>query len=124
MKTATQTTLAERLGRTLGQAWRVYVRLDQRAQGGLVVRGWTSGTAKAVLTIIKLALLGLLFYTAFWLALLIMCTLATAWIAKQGDTESEADFLGRKAEEHDHREGLFYHPASYTDDSDLRFEDD
>jgi hypothetical protein len=124
MKTATQTTFAERLVRTLGQVWRIYERLEQRANGWLVVRGWASDSTKAVLTIIKLALLGLLFNTAFWLALLIMCTLAAAWVAKQSDTENEADFLGRKAEECDHREGLFYHPASYTDDPDPRFEDD
>ena len=38
--------------------------------------------------------------------------------------QEEPDLLNRQAEERDHREGLFYHPASYNDDPDPRFEDD
>ncbi|MFZ5489717.1 MAG: DUF3742 domain-containing protein [Pseudomonadota bacterium] len=40
--------------------------------------------------------------------------------APQGDD----DFLGRKAEELDHRESLAYDPINYSDDPDPRFEDD
>ena len=69
MKTAAQTTFAERLGRMLGRAWRGCAHLDRRAQGWLRVRGWAPGAAKATLLVAKLTALGLLAYIAFWLAL-------------------------------------------------------
>jgi len=124
MKTAAQTTFAERLGRMLGRAWRGCAHLDRRAQGWLRVRGWAPGAAKATLLVAKLTALGLLAYVAFWLALVIVGLAVAGWMAWQDHTEIDSDFLGRKAEELDHREGLFYHPASYNDDPDPRFEDD
>jgi len=65
-----------------------------------------------------------LLYSAFWLALLIVGLVVVSWMAKQDHDEEDSDFLGRKAEEGDHRQGLFYHPASYDDDPDPRFKDD
>ncbi|TXH18910.1 MAG: DUF3742 family protein [Gammaproteobacteria bacterium] len=124
MKAVVHTTFAERLGRMLGQTWRGCVRLDRRANGWLVAQGWTPNVAKVVLAVIKLTALGILLYVAFWLALLIGGILAAAWIARQDNTEGDSDFLGRKAEERDHREGLFYHPTMHNDDPDPRFEDD
>jgi len=85
MKTATRTTFAEHLGRTLGQAWRRCVRLDRRAHGWLLARGWTLGAAKAALLVVKLAALAVLLYTAFWLALLLAFGLASAWIVHNDD---------------------------------------
>ena len=79
MKTAAQTTFAERLGRTLGRAWRSCARLDRRAQGWLLARGWAPGIAKAALLAVKLAAIGVLLYTAFWLALLLAFALVGAW---------------------------------------------
>ena len=64
MKTAAQTTFAERLGRTLGRAWRSCARLDRRAQGWLLARGWAPGIAKAALLAVKLAAISVLLYTA------------------------------------------------------------
>lgn len=124
MKPSAQTTFAERTGRILGRMWRGFVRLDRRANGWLTAQGWTPAVAKVVLTVLKLVVLGILFYASFRLALLIVCVLVAAWIARQDNTESDSDFLGRKADERDHREGLFYHPASHNDDPDPRFEDD
>ncbi|AVR87230.1 DUF3742 family protein [Thauera aromatica] len=80
MKTAAQTTFAQYLGRTLGRAWRNCVRLDRRAHGRLLTRGWAPGAAKTVLLVVKLAAIGILLYTAFWLALLLVFALAGAWI--------------------------------------------
>lgn len=79
MKTAAQTTFAERLGRTLGQAWRGCARLDRRVRGWLLARGWAPGAAKTALLVVKLAVIGVLLYTAFWLALLLAVLIATAW---------------------------------------------
>ena len=74
--------------------------------------------------VIKFTALAVLLYSAFWLALLIVGLAVVAWMAKQDHDEENSDFLGRKAEEVDHRQGLFYHPASYDDDPDPRFKDD
>ncbi|MEW9898010.1 DUF3742 family protein [Chitinivorax sp. PXF-14] len=85
MKTAAQTTFAERIGRTLGWAWRGCARLDQRAQGWLHAKGWTPSVAKAALLVVKLAVVGVLLYTTFWLALLLACVIAGAWLLRNGD---------------------------------------
>jgi len=79
---------------------------------------------QAASLVVKLAALGVLLYSAFWLALLIVGLVVVSWMAKQDHDEEDSDFLGRKAEEGDHRQGLFYHPASYDDDPDPRFKDD
>lgn len=79
MKAAAHTTFAERLGRAAGRAWRSSVRLDRRAQNWLLARGWAPGAAKAVLLVVKLAVIGVLLYTAFWLALLLAVLVAAAW---------------------------------------------
>jgi len=124
MKTSAQTTFAERLGRTLGRAWRGCARLDRRAQGWLRGQGLAPDLVQAPSLVVKLAALGVLLYSAFWLALLIVGLVVVSWMAKQDHDEEDSDFLGRKAEEGDHRQGLFYHPASYDDDPDPRFKDD
>ena len=83
------------------------------------------GAATALLWLVKLAVLGVLLYAAFWLALLLVFAVAAAWAMQHGTADQEEpDLLNRQAEERDHREGLFYHPASYNDDPDPRFEDD
>ncbi|AGW91587.1 hypothetical protein N234_16265 [Ralstonia pickettii DTP0602] len=124
MKTAAQTTFAERLGRTLGPAWRGCVRLDCRANAWLLAQGCAPGFAKTVLLLIKLAALGVLAYAALWLTALLVLAVTTAWVAAQKATEDDSDFLGRETDTRDHKQGLFYHPASYDDDPDPRFEDD
>lgn len=115
---------AQRLGRGAGRVVRRLRRGEQHLENGLVSRGLSAGAAKALLWVIKLAVLGVLLYAAFWLALLVVCAVAAAWAVEHADEEGDSDFLGRKAEERDHREGIFYHPASYNDDPDPRFKDD
>ena len=124
MSTTTRLSTAERLGRWLGGMWRGGARLDRKAKDWLLTRGLSPGTAKAVLLAVKLVTLGVLLYTAFWLTLLLVFVMTAARMTTRDDTEIESDFLGRRAKERDHREGIFYHPASYNDDPDPRFEDD
>ena len=124
MKNATQTTFAERLGRTLGRAWRGCARLDRRAQRWLGARGLAPGATRAVSLVVIFAALAVLLYSAFWLALLIVGLVVVTWMAKQDHDDEDSDFLGRKSEIVDHRQCLFYHPASYDDDPDPRFKDD
>ena len=89
MNPATQTTFAERAGRTLGRMWRGFVRLDRKACGWLVAQGLPVGLAKAFLWIVKLAVLGVLLYSAFWLALLLVFSVVAAWVARHDDTDQE-----------------------------------
>ena len=121
MKTAAQTTFAERLGRMLGRAWRGCAHLDRRAQGWLLARGWAPGAAKATLLVAKLVAFGLLLYAAFWLALLSAFAVAAAW-ATRGSTydEHEEGAIGDQA---DHKRSVFYDPINYNDDPDPRFDD-
>lgn len=78
-----------RLGRGAGRAWRGYLRREQRVAGWLVTRGVPAGAATAVLWIVKLALLGVLLYSAFWLALLLAFAVAAAWLVQHDDTDQE-----------------------------------
>ena len=103
MKTAAQTTFAERLGRTLGRAWRGCARLDRRAQGWLLARGWAPGIAKAALLAAKLAAIGVLLYTAFWLALLLAFALVGAWVVRNDDGSYDEE----------HKPEWRYGPAGY-----------
>ena len=103
MKTAAQTTFAERLGRTLGRAWRGCARLDRRAQGWLLAQGWAPGIAKAALLAVKLAAIGVLLSTAFWLALLLACALVGAWVVRNDDGSYDEE----------HKPEWRYGPAGY-----------
>ncbi len=103
MKTAAQTTFAERLGRMLGRAWRGCAHLDRRAQGWLRVQGWAPGAAKATLLVVKLVALGLLLYAAFWLALLLAFALVGAWVVRNDDGSYDEE----------HKPEWRYGPAGY-----------
>lgn len=124
MNTTAHTSTAERLGRTFGRGWRAYARGERRASNWLVSKGrMPVAGATLLLWLVKLAVLGMLLYFAFWLTLLLGFALTAGWMATRDTTEEESDLLGRQAEEQDHREGIFYHPALHNDDPDPRFED-
>lgn len=72
MDTATRTSIAQRLGRALGRGWRAYARGERRASNWLVSKGVPLAGATALLWGSKLAVLGLLLYVTFWLALLLV----------------------------------------------------
>lgn len=85
MKAAAQTTFAERMGRTLGWLWRGCVRLDRRAAQALVAKGWEPGAASTVLWVVKAVAFSFLLYSAFWIALLFVFTMAGAWLLRNDD---------------------------------------
>lgn len=72
MNTTTRISTAERLGRTLGRGWRAYARGERRASNWLVSKGVPVAGATALVWVVKLAVLGVLLYTTFWLALLLV----------------------------------------------------
>ncbi len=126
MNAKTHRSIPERVGHRLGRGWRAGARIERRVSAWLVGQGVPKGLAAVLLWAVKLACLGVLLYAAFWVALLLVVTLVVGRSVSTtaiGDDE-RADFLGRDAELRDHRDGLFYHPASYNDDPDPRFEDD
>ncbi|MEL7551418.1 DUF3742 family protein [Pseudomonas protegens] len=85
MNTTTRISTAERLGRSLGRGWRAYVRGERRVSNWLISKGVPMAGAILLLWVVKLAALGVLFFVAFWMALLVVLTLAVAWSAR--DTE-------------------------------------
>lgn len=80
---------SHRLGRWAARAWRGYLRREQRVAGWLVTRGVPAGATTAVLWIIKLAVLGALLYSAFWLALLLAFAVTAAWLVQHDDPDQE-----------------------------------
>ncbi|MDY0011455.1 MAG: DUF3742 family protein [Rhodocyclaceae bacterium] len=91
MKSAAQTTFAERVGRVLGRVWRSCVWLDREANGWLLAQGLAPGVAKAALLVAKLVAVGLLVYAAFWLALLLLFLVAAAWTVRSADWDDEPE---------------------------------
>lgn len=72
MNTTTRISIAERLGRAFGRGWRAYARGERLASNWLVSKGVPLAGATALLLGGKLAVLGLLLYVTFWLALLLV----------------------------------------------------
>ena len=81
MNTTTRIRTAERLGRTLGRGWRAYVRGERRVSSWLVSKGMPAAGATALVWVVKLVALGVLLYTTFWLAVLLLLGVAAVWMA-------------------------------------------
>lgn len=81
MNTTTRSGTAERLGRWLGRGWRAYARGERRVSGRLVSWGLPPGGAVSLLWAVKIVVLGVLLYSAFWLALVVVFAVAGAWVA-------------------------------------------
>ncbi|WP_418648284.1 DUF3742 family protein [Thauera butanivorans] len=121
MGTKTRISNAERFGRWLGGVWRGYVRQERRVAGWLLSQGLPPGGATVLLWGIKLVVLGMLLYAAFWLALLLLCIAIVAWGLRNGDhDEAEEWAVGEQAE---HKNNPGYHPVLYNDAPDSRYVD-
>lgn len=122
MRASPKMTMPKRAGRSLGRAYRAAMRREAYVVRWLVGKGLPIPGAKAILWIIKLAVLGVLLYVAFWLALLLLLVAAAAWLARGADqVEPEEWAIGDQA---DHKKSVFYDPINYNDDPDPRFDDD
>ncbi|CAJ5352523.1 Protein of uncharacterised function (DUF3742) [Burkholderia pseudomallei] len=89
MKTTARTTVAERIGRGLGRAWLVIRRRDARVVQHLMHQGLSRGIATLILWAVKLLVLGVLLYVAFWLTLVAIFVLAAAWLVGNADDTAE-----------------------------------
>lgn len=89
MSTKTYRINAERFGHWLGGMLRAYARRERQATAWLVTRGMPAGGAAALLWVFKLGVLAILFYVAFWFALLMVFAVVAAWAAKRSDPNQE-----------------------------------
>ncbi|WP_175927473.1 DUF3742 family protein [Burkholderia cepacia] len=76
---------AQRAGQIAGRAWRGYARREQQLIGALTAQGMPARLASTALWVVKLAVLGLLLYLAFWLTLLFAFAVVAAWVARNTD---------------------------------------
>ena len=70
---------AERMGRALGRIWRGVLRRERKAGEWLTAKGLPPGIAQALPLLVKLAVLGVALYAAFWAALVLMGIVVVAW---------------------------------------------
>lgn len=89
MKAMPHPTTAERIGRWLGRKWRGCVRQEARAIQGLANKGVPIGLARFLSWAVKLSVLGLLLYSAFWLALGLIFVGSAAWMARHSNSASD-----------------------------------
>ncbi len=86
MNTTTRISTAERLGRWVGRGWRAYARGERRVANWLASKGMPAAGATVLLWAAKLVVLGVLFYLAFWLAVLVVLLVFLAMVADGHDT--------------------------------------
>ena len=89
MKHTAHPTTAERAGRWLGRAWRRFVRKEACAAQWLAGKGLPAGAVRLLFWVVKLAVVVVLLYSAFWLALLLAFALIAAWLARNTDRRSD-----------------------------------
>lgn len=122
MNKTTRSSTAERFGRRLGRAWRAYLSRERRVVAWLVSVGAPSAAATALVWAVKLAVLGVLLYVAFWLALMLLFAVAAAWAAgRDGATEEDEWPFARQD---DIREMPWYDPVPYNDTAHPDFPDE
>ena len=76
MNTSTRGHTASRFGRSFGRGWRACARCEQRVVEWLVAKGVQAAGATALVWMVKLAVLGVLLYFVFWLALVLVLLLS------------------------------------------------
>jgi hypothetical protein len=84
-KPAAPPTFAERLGRRLARAWQAAARLDRQTRAALVARGMNAALAGGLVWAVRIALLALVLYGAFWVAVLLVSVAVAVWNARNAD---------------------------------------
>ncbi|MCL4760061.1 MAG: DUF3742 family protein [Rhodocyclaceae bacterium] len=122
MNTKTRLGNAERFGRWLGGLWRGFMRQERGVARWLVARGMPAVGAMALLWTAKLAVLGLLLYVAFWLAMLLVFAAVAAWVAAQTSPDREDEHSLTTLDALRKKPG--YDPNLYNDTSHEMYEED
>src|SRR5215469_696815 len=108
---------AEETGRWLGAALRRLVFPNGRVSWlgnrpfGIRVLLWTAG----------MAVIALLLFFAFWLAVIAVLTWVAVKLIQLGGYRGR--FKWEPTDPNNHRQNLFYHPLFYNDERDPRFSD-
>ena len=89
MNTTTRISTAERLGRSVGRGWRAYARGERRLSSWLASKGVPVVGAALALWVVKLAVLGLLLYVAFWFAVVVLGVMVAGWAAAASTNEDD-----------------------------------
>jgi len=85
MNASTQITSAERVGGVVGRLWKKWLRLDESVCSRLALYGVPIGLTKIVLWAVKLIVLGVQFYAAFWVALVLTIVAVAVGITRYAD---------------------------------------
>ncbi|PAU51937.1 hypothetical protein BZL41_26235 [Pseudomonas sp. PIC25] len=120
MKSATHPSMAERFGQALGRTYNRLRRQEARTVSWLVRKGVPVSIGKGLLWGVKLLVLAVLLYAAFWLALLLVFALSAAWVLRHVDWEDER----LKPQWRDGVEGYGYYENGFRTDFGRLFEDD
>ena len=124
MKHTARMTTAARLGRWLGGVWRGWLRAERRVHRWLMAQGLPAGGAAVLIWVIKLAVLGVLLYVAFWVALILVALVVAARMAEQtpgGDDDFDLQFPASLDEL---RQTPGYDPNLYNDTSHEMYSED
>lgn len=112
-----------RLGRAARCALRGYSHSEKQMAGWLASNGLPVTLALGVVWAIRLAVVGVLLYLAFWLAVVMAgLVLAAAW-ATDEPASAEKDCWPLMSEE-ELRASMFYDPVLHNDVSHEQFKDD
>ena len=123
MTTTTRISTAERIGRAFGRGWRAYARGERRTSSWLVSKGVPVAGTTVLLWAVKLAVLGLLLYVAFWFALVLLGVVAAGWAMNQHHPDEEGFELQYPTIE-ELRATPGYDPNLYNDTSHELYTDD
>ncbi|MCW3662518.1 DUF3742 family protein [Burkholderia cenocepacia] len=89
MNTTTRISFAERIGRTFGRGWRAYAHGERRTSNWLVSKGVPVMGTTVLLWAVKLVVLGLLLYVAFWFAVVLLAVVAAGWAAAANASDDD-----------------------------------
>ncbi|CAE6775313.1 hypothetical protein CFBP6600_22470 [Xanthomonas arboricola pv. corylina] len=123
MNTTTRISTAERLGRSVGRGWRAYARGERRLSSWLASKGVPVVGAALALWVVKLAVLGLLLYVAFWFAVVVLGVMVAGWAMDQ-QHPAEDDYELQYPTIEELRTTPGYDPNLHNDTSHEMYQDD
>lgn len=109
-----QTGWGYRLGRSARRALHGYSRTEKQMASWLASNGLPAAFALGVIWAIRLAIVGMLLYAAFWVALVVAVGLGAAWYAQQDSSSDDGD-LGVHTAWDEIRNNPGYDPLPYED---------
>jgi len=87
--------------------------MDRRVQGWLLAQGWAPNVVKMVLLLVKLTVIGILLYTAFWLTVLFtVVAISGAWAARSSEQADAEECVLGDGNQADHKQSVFYDPIN------------